>query len=108
MVRINHPTASAVETCVITLHAAASDPLVSAAADIDYRGTFEVTVFSRSPYRVAVAFDGFLDEFPAFECYAALGVFKKPLFRIAPPAGNTVTELPGGATRPVVGHVVFP
>lgn len=86
----------------------ASDPLVAAAADIDYVGTF--TVRPDHPLRnlVTVEFSGKIDAFPAFECYAQLNHVTKTLFTAAPPPGNTVVNLIGPANRPVSGKVVFP
>jgi hypothetical protein len=84
----------------------ASDPLVSAAADIDYEGTFTVTRLRTGG--LSVGFSGLIDAFPAFECYASVGGVTKTLFTAAPPPGNTVTNLPGAANRPVSGLVRFP
>ena len=94
-----HPTFS------LSVVAAAGDPLVSAAADIDYEGTFTITLL---PGAVEVSFDGKLDSFPAFESYASLRGVTKTLFTSAPPPGNTVMSLPGRANRPVSGSVRFP
>jgi hypothetical protein len=84
----------------------ASDPLVSAAADIDYEGTFTVTILG--PRRLTVGFTGLIDAFPAFECYASVGGVTKTLFTAPPPPGNTVTNLPGAANRRIAGLVRFP
>lgn len=92
----------------VTLDAAAGDPLVSTAADIDYEGRFLIKVYSRSPYRVRVELDAKIDAFPAFEAYAALGASVKTLFRAAPPPGNTVTDLAFGASRDVSAAADFP
>jgi hypothetical protein len=105
---VNHPTSSNAESYVIGLKAGASDPLVSAAANIDYEGAFEVTIQSRAPYRVVVRFDGRIDAFPAYECYAELNGRTKALFTSSPPQGNTVTNLLGGPNRAISGAVGFP
>ena len=90
------------------LKAGAGDPLVSAAAHIEYEGDFEVTVFGRAPYRVVVRFDGRIDAFPAYECYAELNGRTRTLFTASPPPGNTVTNLLGGPNRAISGAVGFP
>jgi len=84
----------------------ASDPLVSAAADIDYEGVFQISM-TASPWRCQVVFEGLIDAFPAFECYAQLNGQTKCLFTAPPPAGNTVTNLPGSANRRISGRVLF-
>lgn len=92
---------------VLTLVAAASDPLVSAAADIDYEGEFIITRGSNLG-QILVNFNGKIDSFPAFEAYASLNGVTKTLFQSPPPPGNTVMSLPGKANRPVTGKVSFP
>ncbi len=89
---------------LLSVRGAASDPLVSASADIDYDGTFVILPTRRV---VFVDFVGSIDAFPAFEAYARLGNVTKTLFRSAPPAGNTVVDLLGGASRPVRGFTSF-
>ena len=89
----------------IELAAAGSDPLVSAAADIDYTGVFTATVEKSGA--IGVSFAGFIDGFPAFECYANHKGVTKCLFTAAPPKGNTVMNLPFAANRPISGAVVF-
>ena len=86
--------------------AAASDPCVNLAADIDYLGNIEILC---SPSRgvVEVGFNGKVDSFPAFEMYARLNGLTQTLFRLPPPPGNTVINLLGGASTPVAGKVVF-
>jgi hypothetical protein len=85
----------------------AGDPLVSAAADIDYIGLFTLTLDATGS-RLTVDFDGKLDSFPAFEAYASFNGLAKALFTSPPPAGNTVTNLLGDANRPIRGSVSFP
>jgi len=60
---------------MLELQAAAGDPLVSAAADIDYEGLLVVTPASGW---LTVSFDGKIDSFPAFE---ATGMRIVPLHR---------------------------
>ena len=48
------------------LEAAAGDPLVGMAADIDYKGTLILTVHSGGS-KVVVDFEGMIDDFPAYE-----------------------------------------
>lgn len=86
----------------------AADPLVSAAADIDYEGTFTITQDRPVKGVVTVDFSGKIDQFPAFECYASMNGVTKTLFKLSPPFGNTVMSLPGPANRPVAGKVTFP
>jgi hypothetical protein len=88
------------------LLAEAGDPLVSAAADIDYEGMLIVT--PGSPGGLNLVFSGKIDSFPAFEAYASLDGKTKTLFRIPPPPGNTVQSLPGRANRVVSGAATFP
>jgi len=90
----------------LQLTAAGADPLVWTAADIDYKGTFTIKLMPAG--RIVVDFDGLIDAFPAFECYAMLGDVTKTLFNAPPPPGNTVLDLPGNARRPISGIVSFP
>jgi hypothetical protein len=89
------------------LVAKAGDPLVAGAADIDFEGRFSVWQSGVTPNVLTVTFTGMLDSFPAYEAYATYGGVTKTLFRSAPPAGNTVMDLLGRATRPVSGIVRF-
>jgi hypothetical protein len=91
----------------ISVKGQASDPLVSAAADIDYHGTFTLTL-DPAASTLVVSFIGLLDSFPAFEAYASLNGQTKALFTSLPPPGNTVTDLLGDANRPIQGSVLFP
>jgi hypothetical protein len=90
-----------------TVTGAAADPLVSSAADIDYVGTFTFR-FEPATSRLTVEFDGKVDAFPAFECYANFGGKTKALFTLPPPAGHTVVNLLGAANTPAKGKVTFP
>lgn len=94
-------------TFTLTVLGQAGDPLVSAAADIDYEGTFTIALLAGGQ-TVVVEFEGRIDAFPAFEAYARLDTVTKTLFTSPPPAGNTVTNLLGGPNRPVAGRVSFP
>ena len=95
----------------IEVKGAASDPLVSAAANITYEGTFTVTLqpVRTGPGRTIVSFSGKIDVFPAFEAYAQFGGATKTLFTSPPPPGNTVVDLAKhrGPTRPVAGSATF-
>jgi hypothetical protein len=85
----------------------AGDPLVGMAADIDYEGTFTVAL-GTTPGSVKVSFQGKIDQFPAYDCYASYNGVTKAIFTSSPPAGNTVSDLLGYADRPVSGAAVFP
>jgi hypothetical protein len=65
--------------------------------DIDMHGRIVV-----NPYARSIEFDIVIDQFPAFEAYATIndgaGV---TMLQEAPPRGNTVMNLPGGANRRV-------
>ena len=76
------------------------------AADIDYNGTFTITIDGAGG--VAIAFSGMIDAFPAYDCYATLNGVTKTLFTNSPPPGNTVASLLGGANRSVTGSASFP
>jgi hypothetical protein len=93
-------------TATVQLKAAAGDPLVGMAADIDYKGKFTISVAAAGT--ITVSFDGSIDAFPAYDCYASCNGVAKTLFTNSPPPGNTVTNLLGGANRPVTGSVTFP
>lgn len=90
------------------LEASAGDPLVGMAADIDYKGTLIVTRHGVGPgAKVVVDFEGMVDNFPAYECYASLNGVTNTLFVRPPPAANTVVDLLGGANNPVAGRATF-
>ncbi len=93
-------------TIKLEVVAAASDPCVNLAADIDYAGTFSVFC-SPSGKFVQVTFDGKIDSFPAFEAYATINGSTKALFTVPPPAGNTVADLVGSASSPIGGVARF-
>lgn len=84
----------------IEMKCAASNPCAPTSrlfGDIDYVGRILIDLSARS-----LKFDGMIDRFPAFEAYASInGGVAFALFTIAPPAGNTVMNLPGGADSPV-------
>ena len=103
---LNAPSSPVFNVLKLRLDAAAGDPLVSASADIDYQGDFMI---SRDPSgNVTVRFDGKIDAFPAYECYASMNGVTKTLFTAAPPPGNTVANLLGSAERGISGQAVFP
>jgi hypothetical protein len=91
----------------IQLIGQAGDPLVGMAADIDYVGTI---TFSGGvmPGSVEVSFNGMIDDFPAYDCYATFNGVTKTLFTDSPPAGHTVANLLGPAKRAKTGRVMFP
>jgi hypothetical protein len=91
----------------LQLTGAASDPLVGMSADIDYEGIVSIDG-GATPGSVIVTFDGKLDDFPAFECYASFNGATKSIFTAPPPPGNTVVNLLGDADRPIVGGAKFP
>ncbi len=103
---VNYPT-SGPPSYKIDLSAAAGDPLVSAAADIDFDGTLTLTL-TENPNRCHLSFEGHIDAFPAYDCYAQVGNVTKTLFTNSPPAGNTVANLLGGANRSIFGSASFP
>ena len=90
----------------IDLVAAAGDPLVGMAADIDFGGTFVISV-GQGVNSVSISFYGKIDDFPAYDCYATYQGATKPIFTSAPPPGNTVVNLLGNANRDVSGSAVF-
>jgi hypothetical protein len=111
MFGVAHGGSTMVRPLIVTslslrLEAAASDPLVGAAADIDYNGALSV---EPGPSRsLIVRFSGMVDAFPAYDCYASFDGVVKTMFTLSPPPGNTVVNLLGGANRPVAGIVTFP
>src|SRR5262245_30066108 len=96
-----------VQTYHLFVDGQGSDPLVNTAADINYKGEFEIAFYPEVG-RGYVEFKGLLDEFPAFECDAQFGGRTKTLFTSAPPKGNTVVDLVGEANRRVSAMVTFP
>jgi hypothetical protein len=94
------------DAIALKLSAAAGDPLVGMAADIDYVGTF--TISGRAtPGSLSVSFDGLIDAFPAYECYASFNGMTKQVWKSSPPPGNTVADLLGPANRPISGRADF-
>lgn len=100
----------------IKVSGSGTDPLVFFAAPIKYEGRFIVrtTVKIGSANRnVSVYFDGYISDFPAFEAYASYNSNTKTLFKLSPPAGNTVLNLTGnfnpftGPPRKVLSSTVF-
>lgn len=106
---VNHPISAPPPLPVYQtrLVAAAGDPLVSGAADIDYGGVFELFLDPARPLKCTITFEGKIDAFPAYECYASFNGVVKTLFLSPPPPGNTVTDLLGGANRSVRGTASF-
>ncbi|MER8692083.1 hypothetical protein NKI77_07890 [Mesorhizobium opportunistum] len=107
---VPEPEAGASFTQIFYLKAAAYDPLVSAAADIDYEGTFTLTSSpSADGDVVQIDWEVKLDSFPAFEGYVERDGEVTTLFTVPPPEGNTVEDLPGHANRVFSGSTtLFP
>ncbi|MBW9051116.1 hypothetical protein [Rhizobium mesosinicum] len=107
---ISEPEPGVPFTQIFYLKAAAYDPLVSAAADIDYEGTFTLTSSpSEGGDIVQIDWDVTLDAFPAFEAYVERDGEISTLFTVPPPEGNTVQDLLGGANRRFQGSLtLFP
>jgi hypothetical protein len=101
-----HPLPAGHTGISVWLTAAAGDPLVGMAADIDYEGLFNVSTDGKSG-AVTLSFYGAIDAFPAYDCYATLNGVTKEVFTAAPPEGNTVTDLLGPASRPITASVRF-
>jgi len=91
---------------MVNVSGSASDPLVHMAANIDYDISFAVGV-DPSNARVIVACVGFIDSYPAYECYARYADTTQTLFTLPPPKGNTVVDLLGGPTRAVTAATSF-
>ena len=83
----------------IYIKAAAGNPCVTGAPDIDYQGWFTIQYFGSY---VRFAFIGKVDEFPFYESYGQLG-FNTPveIFKLNPTPGKTPFNLFGSANRPV-------
>lgn len=94
------PGTPAAGVVVVQVKCAAHNPCAPSSAlvgDIDCKGTVTIDVGSRS-----IECDLMIDEFPAFEAYATInGGAGVKLFRVPPPGGNTVMNLPGPPTRRV-------
>ncbi len=94
-------TAGALATLEIS--AASSNPCWYPSPDIDYRGTIEVDAVLRT-----VSFDGFVDEFPAFEMYASIDDGEPQLvFKRAPAINRNPWNLFGRANVHVAGQATF-
>jgi Protein of unknown function (DUF3238) len=85
---------------VVDMNCSASNPCAPSSSlfgDIDYRGRITIDLATR-----CLEFDGVVDQFPAFEAYATINDGAGfALFKLSPPTGNTVMNLPGGPDRPV-------
>jgi hypothetical protein len=101
------PTSSPPPRARFKLTAAAGDPLVGMAADIDYNGILSIDL-DPGTNKITVSFEGKIDAFPAYDCYAMYNNVTKTVFTNSPPPGNTVANLLGNANRPVSGSVTFP
>jgi hypothetical protein len=81
---------------------AAAMPLLPS-PDIDMNFTFQIDAHAGT-----IAFSGMVDEFPAYEIYAAVdNGAPQPLLELMPTSGKTPADLPGDADRPVSGSVSF-
>jgi hypothetical protein len=101
------PCTASNRTMTVQLQGAANNPCFTGSPDIDYRGTVTIQISSLSSGQVAqVSFNGFVDDFPAFEMYASInGGAGMPLFRLNSLPGKTPANLLGDANRPVRGSV---
>lgn len=98
-------------TQMVYAKAAAADPLVSAAADIDYEAAFTITTTllpAPLPTVIAIQWQLVIDQFPAFECYVEHQGVVKPVLTSFPDPGKTVADLPGPANRTFTGTILFP
>jgi hypothetical protein len=97
-------------TQIFHLKASAFDPLVSAAADIDYLGSFTITTTPGNEGDVVqIDWTLSLDAFPAFEAYVERDGDVTTLLTEPPPAGNTVEDLLGPSNRSFGGSTtLFP
>jgi hypothetical protein len=92
------------------LKAAAADPLVSTAADIDYEGVFKITTVTtpENPTIIHINWTLRVDAFPAFEGYVEYNGIVKTMLAQFPDPGKTVADLLGPASRSFQGFVMFP
>ena len=90
----------------VKVFGAASDPLVGMAADIDYVGVFKISGGSALG-SLDVSFEGLIDAFPAYDCYASFGGVTKAIFTSSPPLGKTVADLLGPASWSIGGVARF-
>lgn len=78
-------------------------PSSSVGGEIDMQATFLIDLEGKS-----LRFTAIIDSFPAFEAYATIndgaGV---EIFTRRPPKGNTVMDLPGGASTRVEGYELY-
>ena len=99
-------TSGTVTRVELDLQTEASNPCFNGSPDIDIEGHI---VLSISPIgdRVSVHFDGYVDQFPAFEMYATAGEgrYARSVFQVLPYPGKTPADLFGPADRSVSGSV---
>ena len=95
-------------TQFLHLKGAASDPLVSTSADIDFTGVFQITTFPPVAAAIHINWALTLDAFPAFEAYVEHNGVVKTILAVPPDSGKTVQDLVGQANRPFQGFVMFP
>ena len=78
-------------------------PLADAAGDIDMTGVLVIDPVART-----ASFNGFLDQFPAFEAFViADRGSPRSLFQVFPQRGNTPLNLPGAANNPIKISTTF-
>ncbi|MFE7777710.1 DUF3238 domain-containing protein [Streptomyces sp. NPDC057445] len=93
---------------------AAKNPCIEESADVDYQGAVAIVVW-REPSedgqemeKARIDFQGFIDNFPAFEMYAAVNDGPgQQVFAVMPLPGNSPAALYGPPRRPVRGSVVI-
>jgi Protein of unknown function (DUF3238) len=87
----------------IHLWGESNNPCLPSSPDIDYRGTITIDAAAET-----VSFDGFVDEFPAFEMYASVdGGPAKSIFVRSPELGKNPWNLWGGPNVHVTGSANF-
>ena len=107
---VGEPAPNETFTQIFRLDGASFDPLISAAADIDYERVFTLTSSpSTDGDVVQIDWEITIDAFLAFEGYVERDGDIMTLFTIDPPEGNTVQYLVGEANRTFSGSVtLFP
>jgi hypothetical protein len=88
----------------IALSGAANNACFKGSPNINYTGTVSILQTSTEQGKpiVSIGLEGFIEPFPAFEIYAALGQSMGiPIFTCPPEAGKTPRNLFGNANKPV-------
>ncbi len=92
-----------------TVDGSAKNRCFTVSPHIDYQGTLHIVVANTSEGSTAgITFNGYIDEFPAFEMYASVNE-EKPvaLFQTFPAYGKSFNNLWGDASIPQSGVVAF-